>query len=489
VSDLFGNNGALGSLLGKKRGVQDLFGSSGKKPPAGAPAATPGRNFTTAGQGPPEQRIAPAAGASPTPGRDLGFTSGPMRTVGNYDGPAFATNHSQPWKWGDPIGKLGGGPNRDHKGPTEHGMWRLDTRDPWSYTWVWWEGDTTGMSLHYNSKTGGVRTAPDPDFLPADPTVDDARDSADDRESEFRVDMQPYLDELANLQAEMDELQVPDIDTKTESDALLAELRRPLTSSEQLERQEQAAIDAGFWTLDADGEVQADLVGYQAAIARSMDSDRIPRIGSVARTGLQQRQLQQARAADVNLVARMTSDVSGESFGKAMAATHEFAATIANQDLQRQIAIDNQNFERAMISFQAENDQLQAAVNRGALSATQWMDRRERGIMAELDTVYRNAQMQFQKFGAELGLIVANVDNVTKTAMTAMGIESTAYDIWQAEYDKIMQPILDKQNQDLSDDLSADSDVDWLLEAIGIAIPALVQIIIAFAGGGEKAGK
>jgi hypothetical protein len=486
VSDLFGNNGALGSLLGKKRGVQDLFGSSGKKPPAGAPSAPSGPTFSTAGQGAPQQALAPAAApaasSSDTPVKDWGFTSGTMRTVGDYNGPAFATNHSQAWKFGDPLGLAGGGPNRDHKGPTQFGMWRLDTRDPWSYTWVWWEGDTTGLDLYYNSEREDVPAGPDPDFITPE-------ESADDRESEFRVDMQPYLDELANLQAEMDELQVPDIDTKTESDALLAELRRPLTSSEQLERQEQAAIDAGFWTLDADGEVQADLVGYQAAIARSMDSDRIPRIGSVARTGLQQRQLQQARAADVNLVARMTSDVSGESFGKAMAATHEFAATIANQDLQRQIAIDNQNFERAMISFQAENDQLQAAVNRGALSATQWMDRRERGIMAELDTVYRNAQMQFQKFGAELGLIVANVDNVTKTAMTAMGIESTAYDIWQAEYDKIMQPILDKQNQDLSDDLSADSDVDWLMEAIGVAIPALVQIIIAFAGGGEKAGK
>jgi hypothetical protein len=483
VSDLFGNNRALGSLLGKKRGMQDLLGSLNKKTLAGAPSAPSGPTFSTAGQGAPQQALAPAAAPAASV-KDQGFTSGTMRTVGNYNGPAFATNHSQAWKFGDPLGETGGGPNRDHKGPTQFGMWRLDTRDPWSYNWVWWEGDTTGLGLYYNSEKEDVPAGPDPNFITPE-------ESADDAETEFRADMQVYIDQLNSWLAELGDLSVPDIDTEADVAELLEKLSNPLTSQEELERQTQAAIDAGFWKLNDDGEVEADLLGYQQAIAASRDPDRIPVYGGVARTELQQRQLQQARAADVNLAAQMMGDVGGESFGRAMAATHDFTATVANQDLKRQMEVDNQNFERAMISFQAENAQLQAAVNRGALSASQWMDRRENAIMAEIAAVYKNAQLQLQKFGAEVSLIVANVDNVTKAAMTAMGIESTSYDIWQAEYDKIMQPILDQQSEDLADDLSADADWEWLEQVLVAAIPALITAAVGWLEGldGVKVGK
>ena len=485
MSDLFGNNKALGSLLGKKRGMQDLFGDFGKKTLAGAPPDLSGPTFSTAGQGAPENVLPPPD--APAANRQA-FSDEDMRTVGNYNGPAFATNHRYAWQLGDPISAAAGGPNRDHIGPTEHGMWRIDKRDPWNHTWVWWEGDTTGMSLYYNSKWGGeyARVDPDPDYLPDEPpaTPESAAGAADDATEAFVADMQPYINQLDEWLKKLKDLEVPDIDTKDAVKALLDQLGAELTSAEQLERQTQAAIDAGFWTLNDDGDVEADLLGYQQAIAKSKDITRVPKYGGVARTELQQRQLQQARAADVNLAARMMGDVGGESFGRAMAATHDFTATIANQDLRRQMEVDNQNFERAMISFQAENAQLQAAVNRGALSATQWMDRRERAIMAEIESVYRNAQVQLQKFGAELSLIVANVDNVTKAAMTAMGIESTAYDIWQAEYDQLVQPILDQESLGWEGiDRSGSGDWEWL-QAVAIAvIPILIEAGIEFLEG------
>ena len=472
MSDLFGNNKAFSTLLGRKRGLGDLFGSQG-----GVPGPRPGSGPSASAGVAPGQALVPpgpsyaSSGGDPrnTTGTTEWTTSDGRKVVYNAGVDRFNSGISSAQgdrNDVDPGGRPAGAP----PGP---GMWRYHNG---TARWYWWTG--TGMS---ESMRGDGRESiyefvvvPEEPEEPKEP-ADEATKKAREAEVDFRELMQPYLDALRDLFKDIPN--APKIEPYAREATDLADQLRNPTDAEKLEFINQAAISAGFWFLGKNGEVVADLARYHEAVSRSTDESRVPKHGSVERTELQQRQLRAQRRADVALSQRMFSDTAGESFGRAMSAVHEATAAIADADLRRQMAIDDQNFEHAMMSFAAEDAQLQAAINRGAIGRKDAIDRRERAITAQIGVVYANADLALKQHSAQLATITARVDAITSAAMTAMGIEETAQSVYDAEYDKIMKPHQDKLLNQLAEQEIQGDALESFFDFLGVIVNPLIGLI------------
>jgi hypothetical protein len=424
---------------GKTGGFKNLFSVQASQPGS---ALQPTGNLGTQAAPPSGQRS----------GTSTFTESGDYPVPRDYAGSAFTTGEAHAVTFS--IGSRA--QMTSQSGPTDQGMWRLDISN-FNWRWKWWAGNTAGLPVTYDSNWAGAEN-----LTPgAEAPTDEATESADSAEKAFRALMKGYLDQLNELAGQVPD--APDLSgVPGAAQAVIDKLQDPLTGAENTEIQNQAAISAGYFTLDSSGEVVADLAAYQQAQQRANDPSRVPQAGSVPRSQLQQRQLRMQTQRDIQLVRNITSDVGGDSFGKAMSSVNEATAAIGNADAQRRLAVDDQNFAQAMMSFQAEDAQLQSAINRGAVTATQAIDRRERGIMAELDVVYKNANVVVQQFGMEITSLVTRMQAIETAANAAMNIEVTAQSVWQFEYDKIMQDFWDDFNAREANDLAGQPEpFDW----------------------------
>jgi len=391
----------------------------------------------------------------------------------SYNGPPFYSGVSVPNQLLNPEDKAF---NSNYVGRlSDNGMWRFDRH---TKTWKWWIGNIAGKSVRYSSKDGEPSEA-DVRNLTGTPT-----DLADEAEAEFRLLMKPFLEQLMTI---IDEgfPEVPDIQTFINQGAEVSQrLKADLTQDELNQSAKEAAIGAGFFTLDADENVTADLAGYNAAMDRFQDPDRVPQPGDDLTTDLQRRQLAQARINDVRLAENIVSGVAGESFSKFMRAAREATAGVAERDLNRRIAISDQNFEQAILAIQAEDQVFISQMQSGGVSRQGWLNRRERAIVAELETVYKNANLHLQQFQAEITSILANVQAIVGAANMAMGIELKASQIWQNAYDEVMRPIQDALDAEVQQmELDAENDIwgkvwDGFISILTIAVPALVSALL-----------
>lgn len=392
----------------------------------------------------------------------------------SYNGTPFYSGVSVPNQLLNPEDKAF---NSNYVGRlSDNGMWRFDRH---TKTWKWWIGNIAGKSVRYSSKDGEPSEA-DVRNLTGTPT-----DLADEAEARFRKLMEPFLKQLMAI---LDEgfPEVPDIQTFIDQAGEVRQrLQADLTQDELNQSLKEAAIGAGFFTLDADKNVTADLAGYNAAMDRFQDPNRVPQPGDDLTTDLQRRQLAQARRNDARLAENIVSGVAGESFSKFMRAAHEATAGVAERDLKRRMAIGDQNFKQAILAIQAEDQVFISQMQSGGVSRQAWLNRRERAIIAELDTVYKNANLHFQQFQAEITSILANVEAIVGAANMTMGIELGASQIWQNAYDEVMRPIqdaLDAAAQQM--ELDAENDIwgkvwDGFVSVLAIVVPALISALLS----------
>ena len=395
------------------------------------------------------------------------------------DGVGYNTGINAPSSVGNPEsgGHPGGRPSGAPSGP---GIWRYNRS---TSRWAWWSGDISGLDDDFFREEDVPRNQ----FLPPpppNPTVSEAKEGADDAEARFRKLMEPFLKQLMAI---LDEgfPEVPDIQAFIDQAGEVTQrLQADLTQDELNQSAKEAAIGAGFFTLDADKNVTADLAGYNAAMDRFQDPNRVPQPGDDLTTDLQRRQLAQARRNDARLVENIASGVAGESFSKFMRAAREATAGVAERDLNRRIAISDQNFEQAILAIQAEDQVFISQMQSGGVSRQGWLNRRERAIVAELETVYKNANLHLQQFQAEITSILANVQAIVGAANMAMGIELKASQIWQNAYDEVMRPIQDALDAEVQQmELDAENDIwgkvwDGFISILTIAVPALVSALL-----------